>query len=630
MKNKKLNIKNLIKFNKYTFLLLFIYCLLGIGVTYAYLAFRVENNSVITGNVIAIDVELEVDLVVGTNDDMVPLNGDALSNALNGVGSTNGACVDNVGNLSCQVYKITLNNIGSRIKHINGTIELYAKDGQGNVYNNLMWREITNPTTIKEDAIFHTMEKSKLVSDLTMESKEVKVWYIAIWINEIEENQLDTDKGDFGGIVTFESFEVKENAFVEEVMEPNAQSDNNIDFSVGSNVSGTNGIYLRSGTENDTYPIYYYRGNVNNNLIFAEFCWKVVRTTETGGLKLIYNGLPSNSQCNNTGETSQIGTSKFNNSYSPIAIGYMYSTENLEIINYLSMSGKTENYYYGNDVTYSNGNYTLVNTISSNNWSSIYSGGLNNYHYTCLSTGTTCSEVNYIIQTESSRVTYIKLKNGKKIEDAINEYFGSDDKNIKKYNTISSLIKGNKDTVGSLDNWYYTNIEQKGYSNYIEDTIWCTDRTIYQKNSWDPNGGNTTNKDLYFSGYYRRANGIVKLDCERNVDSFTVSKLNGNGALDYPVGLLTSDEAMMAGGSKYDNPNYYLYTSKDYFLINPAAYQYSDPNLFRIRNSENPGYINSAGAANSLNGVRPSISLKPGFSLTGNGNGSTTSPYIVQ
>ena len=51
------------------------------------------------------------------------------------------------------------------------------------------------------------------------------------------------------------------------------------------------GNFLRSTTASDTYPVYYYRGAVeNNNLVFANKCWKIVRTTETGGTKLIYNG----------------------------------------------------------------------------------------------------------------------------------------------------------------------------------------------------------------------------------------------------------------------------------------------------------------------------------------------------
>ena len=53
-------------------------------------------------------------------------------------------------------------------------------------------------------------------------------------------------------------------------------------------------LALYTGEGADTYanPVYYYKGNVeNNNVLFAGFCWKIVRTTETGGVKLIYNGV---------------------------------------------------------------------------------------------------------------------------------------------------------------------------------------------------------------------------------------------------------------------------------------------------------------------------------------------------
>ena len=59
---------------------------------------------------------------------------------------------------------------------------------------------------------------------------------------------------------------------------------------ISSNTNG-NGIYMHAGTENDDYPIIYYRGDINdNNVIFGEHCWKAVRTTDTGGVKLLYNG----------------------------------------------------------------------------------------------------------------------------------------------------------------------------------------------------------------------------------------------------------------------------------------------------------------------------------------------------
>ena len=45
-------------------------------------------------------------------------------------------------------------------------------------------------------------------------------------------------------------------------------------------------------TTNYANNIYYFTGNVeNNNAIFANYCWKIVRTTDTGGVKIVYNGV---------------------------------------------------------------------------------------------------------------------------------------------------------------------------------------------------------------------------------------------------------------------------------------------------------------------------------------------------
>ena len=109
--------------------------------------------------------------------------------------------------------------------------------------------------------------------------------------------------------------------------------------STGINFENTNGnynngkgVYILSGTETNKFPIYYYRGNIDdNNVIFANFCWKIVRTTEIGGIKVVYNGVPQNGQCNNTGSASIIGYSTFNNVRDDNAyVGYMYGTAGQE------------------------------------------------------------------------------------------------------------------------------------------------------------------------------------------------------------------------------------------------------------------------------------------------------------
>jgi len=44
-------------------------------------------------------------------------------------------------------------------------------------------------------------------------------------------------------------------------------------------------------TFNGNQEVYYYYGEAsNNNVLFANYCWKIIRTTDTGGVKLLYNG----------------------------------------------------------------------------------------------------------------------------------------------------------------------------------------------------------------------------------------------------------------------------------------------------------------------------------------------------
>ncbi len=102
--------------------------------------------------------------------------------------------------------------------------------------------------------------------------------------------------------------------------------DTNIDFSATPTAT-TSGVYKMNSTNNDKYPVYYYRGIVsNNNVKFANFCWNIVRTTSTGGIKLIYNGkIASNGSCNNDSMTSTVVSSFFNQNYdSADSVNYVF------------------------------------------------------------------------------------------------------------------------------------------------------------------------------------------------------------------------------------------------------------------------------------------------------------------
>ena len=402
---------------------------------------------------------------------------------------------------------------------------------------------------------------------------------------------------------------MQDQAVMDNVASEFVSSSNGINFSSAPSNTNGKGIYTRAGTENNEYPIYYYRGEIDNNHVkFAGFCWKIVRTTETGGVKLIYDGVPdSNGYCNNTGTASQIGTSAFNSSSnSPADVGYMYGTR---YTNSSINPSDLGSIVYGNDVTWDGIQYTLVDTIESDDWNGDRRKLAQKYHYTCLSTDNTCSRVYYIHYFgNSSNIYYLTLSNGSDIESAKDEMFT---------NTTSSRIKT------TIDTWYAGNMTE--YTKYLEDTIWCNDRSFYS--------GSLKGKDVdagtgysYFGAYGNNVSTKnPSVSCPNVNDSFTVSSENGNGALDYPVALLTADELTLAGhGNNGYSRNAYLYTGQYYWSLSPYGFYGGYASGFLMNSG---GYLNSGSVVNS-GGVRPSVSLAPGIMISG-GDGTSEDPYEV-
>ena len=492
---------------------------------------------------------------------------------------------------------------------------------------NFKYALTTNPssctTDVKETGTFTGATENStftiLDGDEYPTSPGTGTYYLYIWLDEAESNNNTQNKTfnlSLTGVCTNRVSTIGDtlssSAVLDNTTSQFVTNANGVQFNAISSDTNGKGLYIRAGTENDAHPIYYYRGQVdNNNVLFAGFCWKIVRTTSTGGTKLIYNGLPSgtnNNECTNTtGTATQIGTSAFNSNYnSPADVGYMYGTR------YSYSSGTGTGWYYAPNVTYSNGIYTLVSKGSYNveTKSDISGTNLNYHHYTCGSTTeTTCASVRYVYYVSSSTAYYITLTNGKKVEDALDEMLTS---------STDSTIKT------TIDTWYAANMTS--YTNRLEDTPYCNDRTIYQLNGWNPNGGSTTSY-LYLSPHGRAYSTYApSLTCNTN-DAFTVSASNGNGKLTYPVGLLTSDEIMLAGGKiGSSNTTYYLYTNQNWWSGSPNYFTVSNANEFYVYSSGNltSDYVRLA------RGVRPAVSLKPGTKFASGGTGISTNPYVVE
>ena len=280
---------------------------------------------------------------------------------------------------------------------------------------------------------------------------------------------------------------------------------------------------------------------------------------------------------------------------------YITSTSNTSI----TYVNRNAEYKYGNSFTWDGTNYTLVDTKEIWNWPNEYST-INNNHYTCFNSSGVCSELNYIYYGTSSPY-YIKLTGGKSVEDALNEMLYNED-----VNTNDSTIKS------AIDYWYSNNMTQ--YTDYLEDTVWCNDRSIDNKetNGWNPNGGSTSTH-LYFKSNGNSSN----LTCQNRNDRFSVNKENGNGALRYPVGLITRQEQSLAYNSSY-NPKSPLASGNIYWGLSPYNFYNTIAYGYIVLTTGDWNY----NVVYNSRGVRPAVSLRTGIEYM-SGDGSSDTPYII-
>ncbi len=167
-----------------------------------------------------------------------------------------------------------------------------------------------------------------------------------------------------------------------------------------------------SGTSNDTYgttgtkTIYYIKTSTADdttqaatllnkiNVKFAGYCWQILRTTDTGGVKLIYNGEYVNETgclAHNT-ETTHLGIVGATGTNQVMTNAYMYS----------------DTFTY--DTSTTPGTFRLVNPVVKN-WSNSSDKEYILGKYTCMkdSSTDTCETIYYVNtphRTNSSRAYY--------------------------------------------------------------------------------------------------------------------------------------------------------------------------------------------------------------------------------
>lgn len=427
--------------------------------------------------------------------------------------------IENTGTLETAYY-LYLDNI------------VLQKNGQDIQSENLKWKlyQATENYVQQEEIISGAFDEGvttiELDTDIMIKPQEKQYYILKIWLQETGEVQNEDQELELSANVEATTEKktvsrnlvnlIKKEAVLDNIASTYVTSETGIDFSQISSDTNGKGLYILHGTENDEYPIMYYRGAVENNHVkFANFCWKMVRTTETGGIKLVYNGKPDEQgQCN---DSTMITGANFNsyiddNTY----VGYMYGR-----------------------------------------------AGASSY----------------------------------------NETHGN---------------VNNSDVKAVVDSWYSENMID--YTNKLEDTIWCNDRSYYS-------GTGVGRTQTMYNPWARLVAGkSPSLECKNVNDRFTASTDNGNGALTYPIGLLTADEIVYAGGVfDMENTSYYLYTGSYWWSLSPFNFYSTSAGGFMVSNT---GKLEDCNVNHSF-GTRPAISLK-NSTLIISGDGTATNPYVIE
>ena len=159
----------------------------------------------------------------------------------------------------------------------------------------------------------------------------------------------------------------------------------------------------------------------------------------------------------------------------------------------------------------------------------------------------------------------------------------------------------------NLNNWYNSNLASYEEQYIDTGTGFCSDRNMASGYNFD------SSRTIYYAPYDRQSSG--SLQCH---DDDILSQ--DNGKIPNPIGLLTSDEYVLAGSG-----NSYLDVGIDYWTMSP--YYYISSRGARGLRVDSSGSLEWLGVAGTT-GVRPVINLKSAITITGEGN--IDKPFKVQ
>ena len=176
-----------------------------------------------------------------------------------------------------------------------------------------------------------------------------------------------------------------------------------------------------------------------------------------------------------------------------------------------------------------------------------------------------------------------------------------------------------------IDTWYENNLKNTKYEEYINDNLFCNDRTLDAGSGFGTNttGYRWANQSIFNSDYSFSNVSFTPFICSKN-NSFSVEKTTGNGNLHYMIGLTTTPEIIMSGGTAGYVTKYYIYSGQTIWTMS-AYYFNSYASVRTVLDGANAWFDSKV---SNINGVKPVINLKSNSLVSG--DGTINNPYTVE